>query len=161
MRRWLALLLALALPIPSVADPIAPTTRCPPGRQLDSNEQFALGHFNRTYLMFLKSNGEPQEFTMNVTTPRAFLGDGFPNDVCGADVFLTLPDGTKMQGVLTYTAPDPKDEHRPYAFNVTFINQPDVRMSFDATFHGQINGYIAFPSGESYFVGADDWRWDD
>jgi len=136
-----------------------PTTTCALGDRIEQEDQVVFARFNRDYLMFMRIDDEPREFMLNITTPGAGIGDPFPINVCGADVTITLPDGSTVGGVMTYTKPDLTEELRAWPFKVAFINRADMRMEFDATFDGQIRGYIQFSNTEGYFVGDDAWRW--
>ncbi len=149
--------------VPATADIIDParTTACLSGHCLGLAEQAALGTVHRTFRAVYSENADvSRQFTMRVSTPGAFQGDDFPKDVCGAEVYLTWQDGKQMQGILTYTRPDPLAEHHPYAYVVQIIDQPNSSLVFHAENNGIVWGLIRMPDDEHFFMGSDVWRWD-
>jgi hypothetical protein len=105
-------------------------------------------------------NGDsPEHFVMKVTTPRAFQGNGFPRDVCGANVELDLLAKGKKHGVLTFTAADPNAEYPVHEYSVNITDEPESRLVFSTQGTGIIWGHVWMHALEGFFVGADEARW--
>lgn len=154
-----SLVLGFSLARQSTATSEPLSTACALGRELTFAEQAAFLAVGRTYRVFFMDGASSEHFFMKVTTPGAFQGNGFPRDVCGANVELDLLEGGKAHGVLTFTAADPNAEHRLHEYSVKITGEPESRLVFSTQGTGIIWGYVWMTAREGFFVGADEARW--
>ncbi|PTX56063.1 hypothetical protein C8N43_0713 [Litoreibacter ponti] len=111
------------------------------------------------YLGFFLREGEPAVLRFSIAFPGAFLGDKFPEDLCGGTVVLQVADGPPIRGLLEYVPPDNSAEHRPYPYRVYLETQPAQMLLFSRAFD-TVWGTVELPDGVTFFTGASDYRWE-
>ncbi|WP_299191138.1 hypothetical protein [uncultured Litoreibacter sp.] len=169
MFRICALILGgMVLALPAAADrfPVfQPEPLCAGGIALPVSEQNGLGFANDHYIGHYRDAGAVKELQFTVDTPGAWQGDGFPADVCGAKVVLSVDGGPDVRGILEYVPPTPGAEHQPWPFAVTLEGDPLRRMWFAGRYNTSVWGRVEIPNDAGgydnvFFTGASAHRWE-
>ncbi len=158
--------MALALPALAERFPVFQAEPvCADGEPLPEKEQFGLSFAKDRYIGHYRRDGDVRELTFFVNTPGALQGDGFPSDICGAKVVLSIDGGPDIRGVLEYVPPIPGAEHQPWPFAVTLEGTPTRKMWFSGHYNTSIWGRVELPNQAGgydsvFFTGASAHRWE-
>lgn len=138
---------------------------CAEGERLPQDHQFQLGFVDDTYIAHYRLDGVVKELRFTVNTPGAFQGDGFPPEICGATVVLSLEGEPDIRGVLEYVPPVPGAEYRPWPYNVKLEGEPLRVLWFSGRYNTAVYGRVDLRDGDGgyknvFFTGASAHRWE-